>query len=73
MASLTVPRPCPASGHVVLFGAYGQTALSLAGSAWAAVTSPFAIFGTDRWGLNLLFYFAVLLMGYNLIVQAPKQ
>ncbi|GLC56878.1 hypothetical protein PLESTB_001159000 [Pleodorina starrii] len=52
---------------------YGQAALSFAGAAWQAAIAPFAIFGTDRWGLNLLFYFAVLLMGYNLIVQAPKQ
>ncbi len=52
---------------------YAQAAVSLAGSAWTVAISPFAIFGTDRWGLNVLFYFAVLVMGFNLIIQAPKQ
>ncbi|GIL49653.1 hypothetical protein Vafri_5961 [Volvox africanus] len=52
---------------------YGQAALSLAGAALHAAIAPFEIFGTDRWGLNLLFYLTVLLMAYNLVFQAPKQ
>lgn len=52
---------------------YGQAALSLAGQAWHAVISPLAVFGEDHWNLNLLFYAAVLLVGYNLVVAAPKQ
>ncbi len=52
---------------------YGQAALSLAGQAWHAVVSPLAVFGEDHWNLNLLFYAAVLLVGYNLVVAAPKQ
>ncbi|GIL73496.1 hypothetical protein Vretimale_5226 [Volvox reticuliferus] len=70
----------PADLDVVLKGptlselfSYGQAALSLAGAAWHAAVTPFAIFGTDRWCLNILFYFTVVLMGYNLMFQAPKQ
>ncbi|KAG2446425.1 hypothetical protein HYH02_008417 [Chlamydomonas schloesseri] len=52
---------------------YAQYALHVVGDAWVAATSPLAVFGPDRWGISLLFYAAVGLLAYNLIIAAPKQ
>ncbi|KAG2433818.1 hypothetical protein HXX76_008175 [Chlamydomonas incerta] len=52
---------------------YAQSVLQVLGDAWVSAVSPLAVFGPDRWGLSLLFYAAVGLLAYNLIVAAPKQ
>ncbi|PNW76183.1 hypothetical protein CHLRE_12g544551v5 [Chlamydomonas reinhardtii] len=50
-----------------------QSALQVLSDAWVSATTPLAVFGPDRWGLSLLFYVAVGLLAYNLIIAAPKQ
>ncbi|PNH11778.1 hypothetical protein TSOC_001354 [Tetrabaena socialis] len=52
---------------------YGRAAWSVAGAAWYSLVSPFALFGDDKWSMNLLFYASVLLMAYNLVLKSPKQ
>ena len=49
-----------------------QQAAGLIGSAWMAVTSPFAVFGPDQPLTNVLFILSLSLLAYN-VAQAPKQ
>lgn len=50
-----------------------QAVAGLAASAWSGLTSPFAIFGPDRWLLNILFVFTTTFLGLSLLIKAPKQ
>ena len=52
---------------------YAEQAATLVGDAWRSSVSPFAVFGEDRWLLNVLFMATILVMAFNLAVQAPKQ
>ena len=47
--------------------------VALLGTAWTAITSPFAVFGPEQPLTNALFLVSLSLLAYNIVAQAPRQ